>query len=549
MVAYLEKNDGNTEFHQIMDFLTHSSIHFALTVSPIVSTSFVEQFWTSAKSRTVNNISYIDVIVSSKPVTISEASIRSDLLFDDDDGIDTLNNQAIFDTIQLMGYEGDLNTLTFNKALFSPQWKFLFHTMNHCISSKSTSWDQIPTNIATAVIYFYKSPSINKINSTMAGLDFCSKNNMVAYLEKNDGNIEFHQIMDFLTHSSIHFALTVSPIVSTSFVEQFWTSAKSRTVNNISYIDVIVSNKPVTISEASIRSDLLFDDDDGIDTLNNQAIFNTIQLMGHLDASKKFVIYPRFLQIFLRNRLRDVHVPMDHFPVPALTKKVLTFMVKKGKNFSGNVTPLFHSMLVQPTEDEGEVSERPSKSQPIPSPTHPSKDQPESQPDLYPRPSFSIPIPDSNPEGSGGNHGEASLNEAMDTLAQDEGKTDSKVEEPKTSSKTEELHLSDDTLVVEDKGSVEKGGSTKGFDLQQSTVKPDEGTDKQDESTDSFVEVFGDDETIAQVLVTMSQNKVKQKEKEKGVELKNVEDIERPRPTSTRSVLTLKPDSLKSHTY
>ncbi|GKD88477.1 ribonuclease H-like domain, reverse transcriptase, RNA-dependent DNA polymerase, partial [Tanacetum coccineum] len=34
---------------------------------------------------------------------------------------------------------------------------------------------------------------------------------------------------------------------------------------------------------------------------------------------------------------------------------------------------------------------------------------------------------------------------------------------------------------------------------------------------------------------------VKQKEKEKGVELKNVEDIERPRPTSTRSVLTLKP--------
>ncbi|GJU77329.1 hypothetical protein Tco_1274399 [Tanacetum coccineum] len=85
-----------------------------------------------------------------KPVTISEASIRSDLLFDDADGIDSLNNQAIFDNIQLMGYEGDLNTLTFNKALFSPQWKFLFHTMNHCISSKSTSWDQIPTNIATA---------------------------------------------------------------------------------------------------------------------------------------------------------------------------------------------------------------------------------------------------------------------------------------------------------------------------------------------------------------------------------------------------------------
>ncbi|GJY41722.1 putative ribonuclease H-like domain-containing protein [Tanacetum coccineum] len=46
---------------------------------------------------------YITATVAGKPVTISEASIRSDLLFDDADRIDTLNNQAIFDTIQLIG--------------------------------------------------------------------------------------------------------------------------------------------------------------------------------------------------------------------------------------------------------------------------------------------------------------------------------------------------------------------------------------------------------------------------------------------------------------
>ncbi|GKF13930.1 hypothetical protein Tco_0055392, partial [Tanacetum coccineum] len=95
---------------------------------------------------------YITAKVARKPVSISKASIRSDLLFNDADGIDSFPNQAIFDAIQLMGYEGDLTVLTFNKALFSPQWRFLFHTMNHYISSKSTSWDQIPTNIATAVI-------------------------------------------------------------------------------------------------------------------------------------------------------------------------------------------------------------------------------------------------------------------------------------------------------------------------------------------------------------------------------------------------------------
>ncbi|GJR00992.1 hypothetical protein Tco_0523976 [Tanacetum coccineum] len=296
MVAYLEKNDGNTEFHQIMDFLTRNSIHFALTVSPIISTSFVEQFWTTAKSKTVNNISYIDATVAGKPVTISEASIRSDLLFNDADGIYTLNNQAIFDTFQLMGYEGDLNTLTFNKALFSPQWKFLFHTMNYYISSKSTYWDQIPTNIATAVI-------------------------------------------------------------------------------------CLATNQKYNFSK------LIFD-----------------VMIRHLDATKKFVMYPRFLQIFLNNQLKDVPVPLDHFPVPTLTKKVLTFMVKKGKKISRKVTPLFDSMLVQPTEDEGEVSERPSESHPIPSPPHPREEQLKPQPDPSLRPSTSTHIPDLNPEGSGGNH-------------------------------------------------------------------------------------------------------------------------------------------------
>ncbi|GJZ43191.1 hypothetical protein Tco_0590446 [Tanacetum coccineum] len=204
-------------------------------------------------------------------------------------------------------------------------------------------------------------------------------------------------------------------------------TAKFRTVNNTSYIDATVAGKPVTISEASIRSDLLFDDADGIYSLNNQAIFDTIQLMGskstywdqiptniataviclatnqkynfsklifggmirHLDATKKFVMYPRFLEIFLSNQLKDVPVPLDHFPVPTLTKKVLTFMVKKGKNFLRKVTPLFDSMLVQQTKDEGKASKGPSDSQPIPSP----------------RPSPSIAVPDSNPEGSGGNHG------------------------------------------------------------------------------------------------------------------------------------------------
>ncbi|GJV72682.1 hypothetical protein Tco_1492677 [Tanacetum coccineum] len=47
--------------------------------------------------------------------------------------------------------------------------------------------------------------------------------------------------------------------------------------------------------------------------------------------------------------------------------------------------------------------------------------------------------------------------------------------------------------------------------------------------------------TIAKVLLNISQAKAVSREKEKGVELREVKDAERPRPTSQRSLLTLKP--------
>ncbi|GKG26539.1 hypothetical protein Tco_0402242, partial [Tanacetum coccineum] len=131
----------------------------------------------------------------------------------------------------------------------------------------------------------------------------------------------------------------------------------------------------------------------------------------HLDAKKKFVMYPRYISIFLEKQLANVPVPLDHFPVNAFTSKVFSFMVKKGKHFSGNVTPLFASMLVQPTEDKGVSSERPSEAQPTPSPPHSSEAPFEPQIDPSPRPSPSTIIPDSIPETSGGNLGCHSSND------------------------------------------------------------------------------------------------------------------------------------------
>ncbi|GKB78391.1 hypothetical protein Tco_0945286 [Tanacetum coccineum] len=105
MVACLEKTEGNSDFHEIVDFLASSSIHHALTVSPPIFTSYIEQFWNTASSQTVNDVKQIDATVDSKVVVVTEASIRSSLLFNDADGTACITNEAIFQNLALMGYE------------------------------------------------------------------------------------------------------------------------------------------------------------------------------------------------------------------------------------------------------------------------------------------------------------------------------------------------------------------------------------------------------------------------------------------------------------
>ncbi|GJR40127.1 hypothetical protein Tco_1215811 [Tanacetum coccineum] len=114
----------------------------------------------------------------------------------------------------------------------------------------------------------------------MDDLAFVNQHNMVAYLEKSDENAKFHQIVDFLSTCSINYALTVSPTIYASYIEQFWNTATSKTVNSVKQIHAIVDGKAVVISKSSVRNDLFFDDEDGITCLTNDDIFENLALMG-----------------------------------------------------------------------------------------------------------------------------------------------------------------------------------------------------------------------------------------------------------------------------
>ncbi|GJU99522.1 hypothetical protein Tco_1328793 [Tanacetum coccineum] len=153
MAAFLEKSTGSEGFHQVIDFLSQSHISYALTKKPDIYISFIKQFWRTAEASTdTDGEVTITAIIDGQSKTITEASLRRHLKLEDHDGITSIPNSEIFEQLALMGYQPDSDKLTFQKGVFSPQWRFLIHTLLHCLSPKKTAWEQFSSNIATALI-------------------------------------------------------------------------------------------------------------------------------------------------------------------------------------------------------------------------------------------------------------------------------------------------------------------------------------------------------------------------------------------------------------
>ncbi|GKD94682.1 hypothetical protein Tco_1374519 [Tanacetum coccineum] len=113
----------------------------------------------------------------------------------------------------------------------------------------------------------------------MSTITFVDTYNMVAFLDKPTKSDGFHEIIDFLNANQIRYALTVNPIIYTSYIQQFWATAKANTVNGECQIQALIDKKKVIITESSIRSDLHLEDAGG--TYGN-LIVGFIDCFSHL---------------------------------------------------------------------------------------------------------------------------------------------------------------------------------------------------------------------------------------------------------------------------
>ncbi|GKE44438.1 hypothetical protein Tco_1471722, partial [Tanacetum coccineum] len=194
----------------------------------------------------VNGKVQLQALVDGKKIIITESIVRRDLQPENAEGIDCLANATIFEELTRMGYEKHSQKLTFYKAFFSPQWKFLIHIILQCLSSKTTAWNEFSSTMAFAIICL----AINQ------------KFNFSKYI-----------------------------------------------------FESMVKNPE--------------------------------------NVSGKFLMYPRFVQVFLNKQMEGMASHNRIYVTPSHTKKVVGNMKRVGKGFSGSVTPLFPTMVVQAQEEMG----------------------------------------------------------------------------------------------------------------------------------------------------------------------------------------------------
>nr|GEU30261.1 hypothetical protein [Tanacetum cinerariifolium] len=153
--------EHNIDFHLIVDFVEASPLRIETT------------------EKGTQILATVDGVLR----TVTESSLRRNLKLQDEEGISSLPDTKLFENLTLMGYNISPNQkFTFQKGQFSHQWKFLIHTIMQCLSPKSTGFNELSSNIATALVWLATNRTYNFSKMIFNGLVKNVNNKVLKFL-------------------------------------------------------------------------------------------------------------------------------------------------------------------------------------------------------------------------------------------------------------------------------------------------------------------------------------------------------------------------------
>ncbi|GJY50784.1 hypothetical protein Tco_0441631 [Tanacetum coccineum] len=229
----------------------------------------------------------------------------------------------------------------------------------------------------------------------MAALQYKDDHNKIAYLGRERGCEDFTDILSYLDHSPLRYALThAPPVVFDSLVKQFWATAVVRpnAAGSHDLVATIDAQYKVVVTESSLglhpKSGSWNQFPSSIATalicLSTDRVFNFSRfiiegMIGNVKATKnKFLMYPRFLQLIVAIETAD-RTPRPTF---GFTRKLFANMKFKWEEnaaaheaavSTADAHPKPHSPLFSPVRES--IPERqPETEWVVPNPVSPITD-------------------------------------------------------------------------------------------------------------------------------------------------------------------------------
>ncbi|KAI3762870.1 hypothetical protein L1987_53312 [Smallanthus sonchifolius] len=137
-----------------IDFLNRSKISYAIALDPIISRSYLEQFWDTDDHDYTLTPNAIRATVAGHDIAISEDTIRRVLLFTDL-STDLITYPGYFIDgcwRQRMGYVGKTDYASYKKMWVRDQWCYFSHVMIMCISARKAGKDVMGHDLAAAKV-------------------------------------------------------------------------------------------------------------------------------------------------------------------------------------------------------------------------------------------------------------------------------------------------------------------------------------------------------------------------------------------------------------
>nr|GEV00501.1 hypothetical protein [Tanacetum cinerariifolium] len=205
-------------------------------------------------------------------------------VFDDSDGIACLPNEEIFAELERIGYEKPYTKLTFYKAFFSVQWKFLIYTIVQCMSAKRTAWNKFSSSVASAVIYLATGRKFNFskyiFDSIVRNVDSPSKFLMYPRFLQVTINAQVDDLSSYNTKYT-------SPALTQKVFANMWRIAKGFSGVDTPLFDAMLVQQQVQDDVAEVEED---EDDERVRKLEKKRKFKSSSLkrggIAKLDADE-----------------------------------------------------------------------------------------------------------------------------------------------------------------------------------------------------------------------------------------------------------------------